>query len=51
MTQGFYQLDYNGEDLIAHGGDPMHFHTDMVLNKDKDLGIFVFYMTTTDGKG
>lgn len=51
MAHGFYQLDYNGESLIAHGGDTMHFHTNLVLNKDKNLGIFVSYMTSTESKG
>ena len=48
MAHGFYERHFNGHRLIGHGGDTLQFHTDMVLDKAEDLGIFVSYMTTTD---
>lgn len=48
MAHGFYEHDYNGHRLIGHGGDTMQFHTDMVIDHDENLGIFVSYMTVTD---
>ena len=50
MAYGFYEHNYNGHRLIAHGGDTMQFHTDMVIDKDENFGVFVSYMTTVSGK-
>ncbi|RUO39440.1 serine hydrolase [Pseudidiomarina aestuarii] len=46
MAYGFYQKTYNGHVVIGHGGDTMQFHTDMALDKEQNIGIFVSYMDT-----
>ncbi|MDN7125951.1 beta-lactamase family protein [Pseudidiomarina sp. 1APR75-33.1] len=46
MAHGFYEKDYNGYRVVGHGGDTMQFHTDMAVDKENNLGIFVSYMTT-----
>lgn len=46
MAHGFYEKSYNGFRTVGHGGDTMQFHTDMAVDKENNLGIFVSYMTT-----
>lgn len=46
MAHGFYVSDYNGHRVIGHGGDTMQFHTDLAIDKDQNIGIFVSYMST-----
>lgn len=49
MAHGFYEQFINGRRLIGHGGDTTLFHTDMLLDKEAGLGIYV--SLTTDGGG
>lgn len=51
IAHGFYEEIINGHRLIGHGGDTFQFHTDMLLDKDEGLGIFVSYQTLTGAKG
>ncbi len=51
MAHGFYETYVNGHRLIGHGGDTFQFHTDMMIDKDEGLGIFVSYQTMTGTKG
>lgn len=51
IAHGFYEEIINGHRLIGHGGDTFQFHTDMLLDKDEDLGIFISYQTLTGAKG
>ena len=51
MAHGFYETYINGHRLIGHGGDTFQFHTDMMIDKDEGLGIFVSYQTNTGTKG
>lgn len=41
MAYGFYHEDDNGHDVIAHGGDTLWFHSDLVLVLDEHVGLFV----------
>lgn len=50
MAHGFYEKTYNGFRVIGHGGDTMQFHTDMAIDKENNLGIFVSYMNTVSNK-
>lgn len=50
MAYGFYEKTYNGFRVVGHGGDTMQFHTDMAVDKENNLGIFVSYMTTVSNK-
>lgn len=50
MAYGFYEEYVNGHRLIGHGGDTMQFHTNMVIDKDEDLGIFISTMGVQGGK-
>lgn len=47
MAHGFYEKTHNGYRTVGHGGDTMQFHTDLAIDQENDLGIFVSYMTTT----
>lgn len=51
MAHGFYETIVNGHRLIGHGGDISQFHSNLVLDKGEQLGIFVTYVTATDVKG
>ncbi|EKE79956.1 serine hydrolase domain-containing protein [Idiomarina xiamenensis] len=50
MAYGFYEEHINGHRLIGHGGDTMQFHSNLLLDEEQQLGIFVSYMTTTDSQ-
>src|SRR5690606_16150008 len=50
MAHGFYEHNFNGHRLIGHGGDTMQFHTDMMIDVEQNLGIFVSYMNTVSNK-
>ena len=41
MAYGFYHLDENGHDIVAHGGDTLWFHSDLILILDQRVGMFV----------
>lgn len=51
MAYGFYEQYINGRRLIGHGGDTFQFHTDMMLDMQANLGIFISYQTITGTKG
>lgn len=51
MAHGFYEEYINGHRLIGHGGDTFQFHTDMMIDQEENLGIFVSYQTITGTKG
>ena len=41
MMLGFYESNYNGHRVIAHGGDTQWFHSDLNLFIDNGVGLFV----------
>ena len=41
MLLGFYESNYKGRRMIAHGGDTEWFHSDLNLFLDHDVGLFV----------
>ncbi len=43
MAYGFYEQAWNGQRMIAHGGDTNWFHTDLVLLPGHGLGVYVAY--------
>jgi len=43
MAYGFYQEDIDGYHAIAHGGDTVFFHSDLVLFPKQNVGLFVSY--------
>ncbi len=46
MALGFYQADYKGRRVIAHGGDTQWFHSDLRLFLDDGIGLFVSFNST-----
>ncbi|HTX56838.1 MAG TPA: serine hydrolase domain-containing protein [Candidatus Acidoferrales bacterium] len=40
---GFYQDDFNGLNIIGHGGDTIAFHSDLHLIPSKGVGFFVSF--------
>ncbi|MBA2684156.1 MAG: beta-lactamase family protein [Gemmatimonadaceae bacterium] len=49
MALGFYEQEFNNVRVIGHGGDTQHFHTEMYLVPDAQVGIFASYVG--DGGG
>jgi CubicO group peptidase (beta-lactamase class C family) len=43
MALGFYESNYKGRRMIAHGGDTQWFHSDLNLFLDHDTGLFVSF--------
>src|SRR6202000_1223420 len=43
MLPGFYEDNYNGHRVIAHGGDTQWFHSDLHLFIDDGVGLFVSF--------
>jgi CubicO group peptidase (beta-lactamase class C family) len=43
MMLGFYEDNYNGHRVIAHGGDTQWFHSDLHLFIDDGVGLFVAF--------
>jgi CubicO group peptidase (beta-lactamase class C family) len=41
MMLGFYEQNYNGHRVIAHGGDTEYFHSDLSLFIDDHVGLFI----------
>jgi hypothetical protein len=41
MVLGFYESNYKGRRMIAHGGDTVFFHSDLNLFLDEGVGLFV----------
>jgi CubicO group peptidase (beta-lactamase class C family) len=42
-AHGFPEMTLNGEHVIWHGGDTIHFHTALALFPESDVGVFVSY--------
>jgi CubicO group peptidase (beta-lactamase class C family) len=43
MALGFYEMQVNGRRLIAHGGDTLWFHTNLILLPEEGLGLYVSF--------
>jgi len=43
MVLGFYESNYKGRRMIAHGGDTNYFHSDLNLFLDHGVGLFVSF--------
>lgn len=41
MALGFYETNYNGHRVIAHGGDTQYFHSELHLLLDAKVGLFI----------
>ncbi|MEY4377156.1 MAG: hypothetical protein RJB26_1706 [Pseudomonadota bacterium] len=41
MMLGFYETNYNGRRVIAHGGDTQFFHSELHLMLDEKVGMFI----------
>lgn len=50
MAHGFYENNVNGHRLVGHGGDTTLFHSNLMLDQDESLGIYVSYMGAKGGK-
>jgi len=50
MALGFYEQEFNGVRVIGHGGDTQHFHTEMYLVPDAQVGIFASYIGNGGGR-
>lgn len=49
MALGFYEQLFNGTRVIGHAGDTQHFHTEMYIVPEAQVGIFASYVG--DGGG
>jgi CubicO group peptidase (beta-lactamase class C family) len=50
MALGFYEQSINGRRVIAHGGDTVLFHSDLVLFPKEQVGLFIS-MNSAGGGG
>ena len=50
MALGFYEQEFNGVRVIGHGGDTQHFHTEMYIVPDAQVGIFASYVGDGGGR-
>lgn len=41
MLLGFYQENYAGQRIIAHGGDTQFFHSNLSLLMDQNVGVYI----------
>lgn len=41
MALGFYQENYGGQRIIAHGGDTQWFHSNLSLMLDQNVGVYI----------
>ena len=41
MALGFYQENYAGQRIIAHGGDTQFFHSNLSLLLDQNVGVYI----------
>ncbi|MBR9825749.1 MAG: serine hydrolase [Alphaproteobacteria bacterium] len=41
MAHGFYERLENGHRLLAHGGDTLWYHSNLILFPEADIGLFV----------
>ncbi len=41
MLLGFYQENYAGQRIIAHGGDTSFFHSNLSLLMDQNIGVYI----------
>ena len=48
---GFYEQNINGHRVLAHGGDTVLFHTDLLLFVDDGIGLYVSVNAPGDGAG
>ena len=51
MNLGFYENFFNGHRMIGHGGDTFQFHSDLMIDKAENLGIYVSYMGDGGAEG
>lgn len=48
---GFYEQNVNGHRVLAHGGDTVLFHSDLMLFVDDGIGLFVSVNSPGEGAG
>lgn len=48
---GFYEQNINGHRVLAHGGDTVLFHSDLLLFVDDGIGLYVSVNAPGDGAG
>lgn len=41
MALGFYQENYGGQRILAHGGDTQWFHSNLSLLMDQNVGVYI----------
>jgi CubicO group peptidase (beta-lactamase class C family) len=49
MLLGFYQENYGGHRIIAHGGDTGFFHSNLSLLMDENVGVYVSFNSGGSG--
>lgn len=48
---GFYEQNINGHRVLAHGGDTVLFHSDLLLFVDDGIGLYVSVNSPGNGEG
>jgi CubicO group peptidase (beta-lactamase class C family) len=50
MALGFYESVINGNRLVGHGGNTQYFHSNLAIDLENDLAIFVSFSGTDGAK-
>ena len=50
MALGFYESHINGIRIVGHGGDTQYFHSDLAIDIENDLALFVSFSGTGGSK-
>ena len=50
MALGFYESVINGNRLVGHGGNTQYFHSNLAIDLENDLAIFVSFSGTAGAK-
>ena len=49
MAHGFYEVRHNDKRFVAHGGDTIAFHSNLVIDPDGDFGFFMSFNSPIGG--
>ena len=50
MAHGFIEVWHNGQRFVSHGGDTIAFHTELIIDPERDFGFFVSFNAPDGGR-
>ena len=49
MAHGFIETWHNGQRFVSHGGDTIAFHTELIIDPERDFGFYVSFNAPDGG--